>query len=64
MSQVGDIIRYAREGSWLFHAPDGTAYATVEVEEHLETHADQELRFSGLAPVALSPTSTAGPREP
>ena len=35
MSQVEDIIRYAREGARLFHAPDGTAYAAVEVEGHL-----------------------------
>jgi hypothetical protein len=45
VSQVEDIIRYAREGAWLFHAPDGTAYAAVEVEGHLETHAIRSVRF-------------------
>ena len=45
MSQVEDIIRYAREGAWLFHSPDGTAYAAVEVEGHLETHAIRSVRF-------------------
>jgi hypothetical protein len=45
MSQVEDIIRYAREGAWLFHAPDGTAYAAVEVDGHLETHAIRSVRF-------------------
>jgi len=45
MSQVEDIIRYAREGAWLFHAPDGTAYAAVEVNGHLETHAIRSVRF-------------------
>jgi hypothetical protein len=45
MSQVEDIIRYAREGAGLFHAPDGTAYAAVEVEGHLETHAIRSVRF-------------------
>jgi hypothetical protein len=45
VSQVEDIIRYAREGAWLFHSPDGTAYATVEVEGHLETHAIRSVRF-------------------
>lgn len=39
MSQVRDLIRYAREGARLFHAPDGTPYAAVEVDGHLETHA-------------------------
>jgi hypothetical protein len=45
VSQVEDIIRYAREGAWLFHAPDGTAYAAVEVDGHLETHAVRSIRF-------------------
>jgi hypothetical protein len=45
MSQVEDIIRYAREGAWLFHSPDGTAYAAVEVDGHLETHAIRSVRF-------------------
>ena len=45
MSQVEDIIRYAREDAWLFHAPDGTAYAAVEVDGHLETHAVKSSRF-------------------
>jgi hypothetical protein len=45
MSQVQDIIRYAREGARLFHAPDGTAYAAVEVDGHLETHAIRSVRF-------------------
>jgi hypothetical protein len=45
MSQVEDIIRYAREGAGLFHAPDGTAYAAVEVDGHLETHAIRSVRF-------------------
>jgi hypothetical protein len=45
VSQVEDIIRYAREGAWLFHAPDGTAYAAVEVDGHLETHAIRSVRF-------------------
>ncbi len=45
MSQVQDIIRYAREGAWLFHAPDGTAYAAVEVDGHLETHSIRSVRF-------------------
>src|SRR5918995_4823542 len=47
MSQVEDIIRYARESAnLLFHAPDGTAYATVEVDGHLETHAIRSVRFT------------------
>jgi hypothetical protein len=45
VSQVEDIIRYTREGAWLFHAPDGTAYAAVEVDGHLETHAIRSVRF-------------------
>jgi hypothetical protein len=45
MSQVQDIIRYAREGARLFHAPDGTAYAAVEIDGHLETHAIRSVRF-------------------
>jgi hypothetical protein len=45
VSQVEDIIRYAREGAGLFHAPDGTAYAAVEVNGHLETHAIRSVRF-------------------
>jgi hypothetical protein len=45
VSQVEDIIRYAREGAGLFHAPDGTAYATVEVDDHVETHAIRSVRF-------------------
>jgi hypothetical protein len=45
MSQVQDIIRYAREGARLFHSPDGTAYAAVEVDGHLETHAIRSIRF-------------------
>jgi hypothetical protein len=45
VSQVQDIIRYAREGARLFHAPDGTAYAAVEVDGHLETHAIRSVRF-------------------
>jgi hypothetical protein len=45
VSQVEDIIRYAREGAWLFHAPDGTAYAAVEVDGHLETHTIRSVRF-------------------
>ncbi len=45
MSQVEDIIHYAREGAGLFHAPDGTAYATVEVDGHLETHTIRSVRF-------------------
>ena len=45
MSQVEGILRYAREGAGLFHAPDGTAYAAVEVDGHLETHAIRRVRF-------------------
>src|SRR5918998_527290 len=45
MSQVEDIIRYTREGARLFHSPDGTAYAAVEVDGHLETHAIRSVRF-------------------
>ena len=45
MSQVEGILRYAREGAGLFHAPDGTAYAAVEVDGHLETHAIRSVRF-------------------
>jgi hypothetical protein len=45
VSQVEDIIRYAREGAGLFHSPDGTAYAAVEVDGHLETHAIRSVRF-------------------
>jgi hypothetical protein len=45
VSQVEDIIRYAREGARLFHSPDGTAYAAVEVDSHLETHAIRSVRF-------------------
>src|ERR671921_830038 len=45
VSQVEDIIRYAREGAWLFHSPDGTAYAAVDVDGHLETHAIRSVRF-------------------
>jgi hypothetical protein len=45
VSQVEDIIRYARESAGLFHSPDGTAYAAVEVEGHLETHAIRSVRF-------------------
>ena len=45
MSQASDIIRYAREGARLFHSPDGTAYAAVEVDGHLETHAIRSVRF-------------------
>ena len=45
MSQVSDLIRYAREGARLFHSPDGTAYAAVEVDGHRETHAIRSVRF-------------------
>jgi hypothetical protein len=45
VSQVEDIIRYAREGARLFHSPDGTAYAAVEVDGHLETLAIRSVRF-------------------
>jgi hypothetical protein len=45
VSQVEHIIRYAREGAWLFHTADGTAYAAVEVDGHLETHAIRSVRF-------------------
>jgi hypothetical protein len=45
VSQVEDIIRYAREGARLFHAPDGTAYAAVEVDGHRETHPVRSVRF-------------------
>jgi hypothetical protein len=45
VSQVEDIIRYAREGARLFHSPDGTAYAAVEVGGHLETLAIRSVRF-------------------
>jgi hypothetical protein len=45
VSQVEDIIRYAREGARLFHSPDGTAYAAIEVDGHLETHAIRSVRF-------------------
>ena len=45
MSQVEDILRFAREGAWLFHAPDGTAYAAVEVDGHRETHTVRSVRF-------------------
>jgi hypothetical protein len=45
VSQVQDIIRYAREGAGLFHSPDGTAYAAVDVDGHLETHAIRSVRF-------------------
>jgi hypothetical protein len=46
MSQVRELIRYTREGAQLFHAPDGTAYATVEVEGHRETHPIRSTRFT------------------
>ena len=45
MSQVRELIRYAAEGAELFHAPDGTAYATVEVDGHYETHPTKSVRF-------------------
>src|SRR5215211_886497 len=45
MIQVEDIIHYAREGALLFHSPGGTAYAAVEVDGHLETHAIRSVRF-------------------
>ncbi len=45
MSQVRELIRYASEGARLFHAPDGTAYAAVEVDGHRETHAVMGVRF-------------------
>jgi hypothetical protein len=45
VSQVEDIIRYARVGAGLFHTPDGTAYAAVEVDGHRETHAIRSVRF-------------------
>jgi hypothetical protein len=38
MSQVRELIRYAAEDAELFHAPDGTAYAALEVDGHRETH--------------------------
>jgi hypothetical protein len=46
VSQVRDLIRYAVESAELFHAPDGTVYATVRVEEHRETHPIRSSRFS------------------
>jgi hypothetical protein len=45
VSQAEDILRSVREGAWLFHAPDGIAYAAVEVDGHLETHAVRSVRF-------------------
>jgi hypothetical protein len=45
MSQVRKLIRYASEGAWLFHAPDGTAYAAVEVDGHRETHPVRSVGF-------------------
>jgi hypothetical protein len=45
VNQVAVLIRYAREGARLFHSPDGTAYAAVEVDGHLETHAIRSVRF-------------------
>jgi hypothetical protein len=46
VSQVEDIIGYVREGAELFHAPDGTVYASVEVDGHRETHALRSSRFA------------------
>jgi hypothetical protein len=46
MSQVEDIIRHARVGAELFHAPDGTVYASVEVDDHRETLALRSNRFA------------------
>jgi hypothetical protein len=46
MSQVEDIIGYVREGAELFHAPDGTVYASVEVDGHRETLALRSSRFA------------------
>jgi len=45
VSQVAQLIRHAREGARLFHSPDGTAYAAVEVDGHRETHAIRSVRF-------------------
>ena len=45
VSQVRELIRYAAEGAELFHGPDGTAYAAVEVDGHRETHPIKSLRF-------------------
>ena len=45
MSQVQDLIHYASEGSRLFHAPDRTAYAAVEVNGHRETLAVGSRQF-------------------
>jgi hypothetical protein len=46
VSQARELIRYAQEGAQLFHAPDGSAYATVEVEGHRETHQIRSFRFT------------------
>jgi len=45
VSQVRELIRYAAESAELFHAPDGTAYAAVEVDGHRETHPVRSVRF-------------------
>jgi hypothetical protein len=46
VSQARELIRYAREGAQLFHAPDGSAYATVHVGNHHETHPIRSTRFT------------------
>ncbi|MGI8859753.1 MAG: ATP-binding protein [Rubrobacteraceae bacterium] len=61
MSQVEDIIRYAREGAGLFHAPDGTAYAAVEVDGHLETHAIRSGRLRDWILVRFPPQRGRAP---
>jgi hypothetical protein len=45
VSQVRELICYAREGARLLHSPDRTAYAVVEVDGHRETHAVTGGRF-------------------
>jgi hypothetical protein len=45
VSQIEDLIRYAREGARLFHSPERTAYAAVEVDGHLETLAIGSRQF-------------------
>lgn len=47
MSQAEILIRLAEKAE-LWHAPDATAYATVPVGDHRETHAVRRTRFRQL----------------
>ena len=64
MSQVRDLIRYAVESSELFHAPDGTVYASVEVDGHRETLALRSSRFADWILVAILPRARQGSQRP